>query len=175
MNLVKEFNNQRNDNERMQFMLSQAFNVTMDEMNHWQGEENDRRMTVGVRWIRHIIAGGCIERIIDEHDPTHFDFKFTKKGKEYAYEWLQLLGDKKRLLDHIKGTIQRNPDGSEMMVGKGLCNKESKNPFEFIWMEGRMEDEVERGNVMKTKNGYEDTQLGRARAFAVEFKKGDGR
>ena len=51
----------------------------------------------------------------------------------------------------------------------------SKNPFEFIWIEGRMEDEIERGNVMRTANGYEDTQLGKARAFATEFKKGDGR
>ena len=49
MNLVKEFNNQKNDNMRMQYMLSTAFNVTMDEMNEWKDEENDRRMTIGVR------------------------------------------------------------------------------------------------------------------------------
>ena len=175
MSLVKEFNNQKNDNMRMQYMLSTAFNVPMDEMNHWKGKKNDHSMMLGVSWIRHIIDAGCVERVIDERDTTKFDFKFTKKGKEFAYEWLQLLGDKKKLLSHIKGTIQRNPDGSEMIVGKGMCNKESKNPFEFIWIEGRMEDELERGNVMKTKNGWEDTQLGKARAFAMEFKKGDGR
>ena len=173
MNLVKEFNNQKNDNMRMQYMLSTAFNVTMDEMNEWSGEENDRRMTIGVRWIKHIIDGGCIERIAG--DNNNFSFKFTKKGNDFAYEWLNLLGDKKKLLAHLKGTIQRNPDGSEMMVGKGMTSKVSKNPFEFIWIEGRMEDEIERGNVMRTANGYEDTQLGKARAFAMEFKKGDGR
>ena len=173
MNLVKEFNKQKNDNLRMQYMLSTAFNVPMDEMNKWQGDENDRRMTIGIRWIKHIIDAGCIERV--DGDANHFSFKFTKSGKEFAYEWLNLLGNKKELLDHIKGTIQKNPDGSEMMVGKGLTRKVSKNPFEFIWMEGRMEDEIERGNVMRTSKGYEDTQLGKARAFALEFKKGDGR
>jgi len=175
MNLVKEFNNQENDNMRMQYMLSTAFNVTMDEMNHWEGEKNNHSLMLGVSWIKHIIDAGCVERVIDEGDPTRFNFKFTKRGKDFAYEWLNLLGDKKKLLEHIKGTIQRNPDGSEMMVGKGITSKVTKNPFEFIWIEGRMEDEIERGNVIKTSRGYEDTELGKARAFAMEFKKGDGR
>jgi len=175
MNLVKEFNNQKNDNMRMQYMLSTAFNVTMDEMNHWEGEKNNHSLMLGVTWIKHVIDAGCVERIIDENNPVKFNFKFTKRGKDLAYEWLNLLGNKKKLLVHLKGTIQRNPDGSEMMVGKGLCSKESKNPFEYIWIEGRMEDEIERGNVIKTSRGYEDTELGKARAFAMEFKKGDGR
>ena len=83
MNLVKEFNNQKNDNMRMQYMLSTAFNVTMDEMNEWKDEENDRRMTIGVRWIKHIIDAGCIQSIAG--DKYNFSFKVTKKGNDFAY------------------------------------------------------------------------------------------